>query len=88
MGEKQLKMEDIPQSWWLNGDQWSNTGNQQEGITSGDLANFNSLPAQLQKAAQAGTAAGVSGIRVYMDGASVGRLVAPYVSQIIAREIG
>lgn len=87
MGEKQLKMEDIPQSWWLNGDQWSNTGSQQEGITSGDLANFNSLPGQIQKAAKEGTAAGVSGIKVTMDGATVGRLVAPYVSQIIARDI-
>ena len=87
MGDKQLKLEDIPQSWWLNGDQWSNTGNQQEGITSGDLANFNSLPAQIQKATKEGASAGVSGIRVYMDGATVGRLVAPYVSQIIARDI-
>ena len=87
MGEKQLKMEDIPQSWWLNGDQWSNTGSQQEGITSGDLANFNNLPGQIQKATKEGAAAGVSGIKVTMDGATVGRLVAPYVSQIIARDI-
>ena len=87
MGEKQLKMEDIPQSWWLNGDQWSNTGKEQDGITSGDLANFNSLPGQIQKATKEGAAAGVSGIKVTMDGATVGRLVAPYVSQIIARDI-
>lgn len=45
-----------------------------------DIKKFNGLPAELQVAAQRGTAAGVSGIRVYLDGASVGRLVAPYVN--------
>lgn len=45
-----------------------------------DIKRFNGLPAELQVAAQRGTAAGVSGIRVYLDGATVGRLVAPYVN--------
>ena len=78
--------EDLPAEWWLNGGQWSGaTGNsQQDGITSGDLQSFRNLPAQLQRAAQNGTASGVSGIRVYLDGAVVGRLVAPYVSAEIA----
>ena len=46
-----------------------------------DIKKFNGLPAELQLAAQRGTASGVSGIRVYLDGATVGRLVAPYVNQ-------
>ena len=78
---------------YLNADQWTgggnaNTGAGQDGITHTDLANFNNLPALIQRAAQAGTANGVSGIRVYMDGVAVGRLVAPTVSQMIAQEIG
>ena len=79
---------------YLNADQWTGGGSNagsgatQDGITHTDLANFNGLPALIQKAAQAGTATGVSGIRVYMDGVAVGRLVAPTVSQMIAREIG
>ena len=59
-----------------------------EKISSADFKKFNSLPSELQKAAQAGTSAGVSGIRVYMDGSTVGRLVAPYVSAIIANAVG
>lgn len=77
----------------LNADQWLPGGNgsggvTQDGITRTDLQNFNNLPAQLQRAAQEGTAKGVSGIRVYMDGVAVGHLVAPTVSQDIARAAG
>lgn len=77
----------------LNADQWQGGGNgsggvTQDGITRTDLQNFNNLPAQLQRAAQEGTAKGVSGIRVYMDGVAVGHLVAPTVSQDIARAAG
>ena len=43
--------------------------------------------AAVQAGASAGSAAGVSGIQVLLDGAAVGRLVAPYVSQTIARDI-
>ena len=45
-----------------------------------DLRKFNGLPSELQTAVQRGAASGVSGIRVQMDGATVGRLVAPTVS--------
>ena len=45
-----------------------------------DLRKFNGLPSELQAAVQRGAASGVSGIRVQMDGATVGRLVAPTVS--------
>ena len=73
---------DLPAEWWLNAG-----ANQQNGVTSEDLAGFRNLPAQMQRAAQAGTAAGVSGIRVTMDGRAVGELVAPYVSRAIARDL-
>lgn len=70
-------MENLPTSWWQQ------NGNSDQ-ITGSDLANFRGLPAQLAAAAQAGTANGVSGIKVTLDGYTVGRLVAPYVSQTIA----
>ena len=74
---------------WLYGDHWSGGGSsdQGEGITSSDLQNFNGLPAKLEKAAKNGTAAGVSNIRVYLDGAAVGRLIAGTVSQEIAKDL-
>ena len=53
-------------------------------IASADFKRFNSLPAEIQTAAQKGTASGVSGIQVRLDGYAVGRLVAPYVSSYIA----
>lgn len=53
-------------------------------IASADFKRFNSLPAEIQTAAQKGTASGVSGIQVRLDGYTVGRLVAPYVSSYIA----
>ena len=76
------KWRDLPAEWWLNAG-----ANQQNGVTSEDLAGFRNLPAQMQRAAQAGTAAGVSGIRVNLDGRAVGELVAPYVSRAIARDL-
>lgn len=75
-------VENLPD--WMFSD-WNPAGN--DNITGTDLQNFRGLPAQIQAAARAGTAAGVSGIRVELDGATVGRLVAPTVSAIIAAEI-
>lgn len=48
-----------------------------------DLRKFNGLPAEIVAAARSGTASGVSGIRVYLDGSAVGQLVAPYVDAAI-----
>ena len=79
---------------FLNADQWlgggGNSGgsSQQEGITSSDIDTFRRMPAQIELAAQRGTAKGVSGIKVTLDGVAVGRLMAPIVSQMIARDIG
>ena len=68
-------------------DAWTNQNQQ----TSGDISDFRGLPAQMLKAvasgAASGAAAGVSGISVNLDGQKVGVLVAPYVSEEIARDI-
>ena len=75
---------DLPASWWKNPAGTSD----ENGISSGDLQGFRSLPAGIITAAQRGVSQGISGIRVNLDGQTVGELVAPYVSQAIARDIG
>ena len=65
--------EDLPSSWWLNNNS----------LTSDDISGFRSMPGQMRAAVKEG----VSGIKVTMDGQIVGSLVAPYVSQYIARDI-
>ena len=75
--EEWRKMTDLPAEWWqtLGG----NTGNT-EGLTTQDAKTItqavNSMPGAVAK--------GVSGIKVYLDGQTVGNLVAPYVSANIA----
>ena len=64
-----------------------NTKNSNNAISGDDLQAFTSLPESLQTAVKTGAAAGVSGIQVTLDGAVVGSLVAPYVSQAIASNI-
>lgn len=59
-----------------------------EKVLGVDLKTFNALPPHIQQAVAAGAAAGVSGIRVMLDGAAVGRMMAPYVSQQIAAAVG
>ena len=85
--ESGYQEQDLPE-WWFSGPDWpGSSGSGEGGLTSGDIQGFRSLPGQLQAAARAGTAAGVSGIRVELDGAAVGRMVAPEVSRIIAADI-
>lgn len=74
-------MQDLP-SWWFASD-WQN-----DQITSSDLQGFRGLPASIAAAVQAGASSGVSGIRVTLDGYTVGQLIAPYVSQQIATQVG
>ena len=93
-------MEDIPADWYSNLStdltdavaqmkvNTEATRASSDKIASADFKRFNGLPVEIQRAAQAGTAAGVNGIKVYMDGSAVGRLVAPYVSAIIANAVG
>ena len=78
-------MENLPAEWFMNSDQWNGQGGTQ--LTSGDLSSFRGLPGQIAAAAKSGTAEGVSRITVSLDGYTVGRLVAPYVSQQIARDL-
>ena len=82
--EKQNELEDIPDSWWMDPSKWNGGG---DGITGSDIAGFRGLPAQLQLAAQKGVSAGVSGLRVSIDGQAAGRILAPYVSEYIARDM-
>ena len=55
-----------------------------EQITSQDIAAFNKVPDQMSSA----VAKAVGGIRVQMDRTTVGYLVAPIVSNIIASQVG
>ena len=72
-----------PNMAYVPADAWTN----QKNLTSEDLSSFRGLPAQMVKAVASGAAAGVSGIVVNLDGEKVGMLVAPYVSESIARDI-
>ena len=81
--EGKERPEDIPADWWMGA--W--TSGNQDGITSGDLQDFRGLPAGIKAAAKAGVSAGISGLKVNMDGRAVGAIVAPYVSEIIARDL-
>ena len=81
LGDKQMEMEDIPAEWWRT--QGGNAGNT-DGLTSADAR---SMTAAVNKMPGA-VARGVSGIKVFMDGRAVGHLVAPYVSSILAADIG
>ena len=76
-----------PNMSYVPADAWTN----QNQLTSSDISDFRGLPAQMLKAvasgAASGAAAGVSGISVNLDGQKVGVLVAPYVSEEIARDI-
>ena len=81
----------LPPSWrFMSADQWNGVGHgssQQEGVSSQDLQGFRGLPGQVAQSAREGVAAGISGIKVYMDGTVVGHLVAPVVSREIARQV-
>ena len=70
---------ELPASWWQNGGT--------DTITGSDLQTFRGLPGQMQQAAKAGVAAGISGLRVTLDGRVVGQLVAPYVSEYIGQQM-
>lgn len=74
-------LEDLPSEWWQH--QGGNTGNT-EGITSIDAQNMTGAVKQMPQA----VAKALSGLSVRMDGQTVGYIVAPYVSQQIASQIG
>lgn len=73
-------MENLPSDWWVDADKWG-------GITGADLRGFQGLPAQMTAAVAAGAAAGVSGIKVMLDGQAVGAAMASYMGVAMARDI-
>lgn len=84
--------DDIPPEWLpvLNSATWNQQQNgsaNENGITRQDLAGFNALPGNIRQAVENGARKGVSGIQVSLDGFRIGQLVAPYVSEMIARDI-
>lgn len=83
-GPKGVLLRTLEADLWRNGGSGSGGG---EGLTGEDLQGFMGLPAQILAAVKSGASAGVSGIRVSLDGYTVGQLVAPYVSQQIARDL-
>ena len=81
------EQENLPVHWWMDAASWRNAGGNESSLTSADLQGFRSLPASMASAVAAGAAKGVSGISVQLDGYTVGRLVAPYVSETVARDV-
>lgn len=80
--EDQENLEDIPAGWYKDILDSLDFG-EQNGVTSDDISGLRGLPALIQAAAESGTASGVSGISVNLDGYRVGELVAPYVSRAL-----
>ena len=76
-------MEDLPADFWQRAGGEAGSS----GISGADLQAFQGVPAAMAAAVAAGAAQGVSGIRVALDGEAVGRLVAPYVSESVARDV-
>lgn len=77
--------EDIPTGWFsdvLDSMTWEDTG-----LTSEDVSGFQSLPGDIEAAVASGIASGTSGMSISMDGAAVGWVVTPYVSQAIASQM-
>ena len=86
--ENQMDMEDLPEDWWRTTGSWNQSGTPGEnGVTSKDLAGLQSLPANVESASERGVKKGISGLKVEIDGQTAGRILAPYVSQQIAREM-
>ena len=75
-GDSWRGIEDLPADWWVN------TGSG-SGLSSEDISGFKTIPGQMRAAVREG----VNGIKVTLDGYTVGNLVAPYVSESIARYI-
>jgi len=79
LGNLYRRMQEGGGSLLMDSEWWKN---RQGGLSSSDIAAFQSVPGMMAEA----VASGVSGVRVTLDGYAVGSLVAPYVSQMIARD--
>lgn len=81
---------DLPADWYtVTGSGWNRyAGNPDEnGISETDLQGFLGVPAGVESAAEKGVKKGISGLRVEIDGQAAGRILAPYVSQEIAKDM-
>lgn len=89
-------VEDLPQELWDAGDQiGSVVGETLQNMTGGaalpsggDIQAFRAVPGQMESAVRAAIASGMSGIRVTMDGATVGALILPYINSGLGSLIG
>ena len=73
---------DLPTSWW-----GTTPAAGDNGITAGDLRNFNGLPAQMLSAVRSAVIQGMSGVKIQLDGVTMAALIAGNVSEQIARSI-
>ena len=87
--DDQMDLEDIPEDWWRTTGSWNQNGGVtgENGVTSKDLAGLQSLPGNVESASERGVKKGISGLRVEIDGQAAGRILAPYVSREIAKEM-
>ena len=89
-------VEDLPQELWDTGDQiGSAVGETQQNMTGGaalpsggDIQAFKAVPGQMETAVRSAIASGMSGIRVTMDGATVGALILPYINTGLGGLVG
>ena len=68
---------DVDSGWWDDNDGWSR-------LPSDSVRGLTTLPEGVKEAIKSG----MGNVKVVMDGQVVGNLVAPYVSEQIAREVG
>ena len=68
---------DLPANWW------ETIGKDENDLTKEDISGFMELPNKMS----ASVAGAVGNISVNLDGYKVGQLVAPYVSEVVARDI-
>lgn len=71
---------EVPADWWK-------TGANADGITSQDLQNFDSLPNRIRESVENGMAKVVGSITLDIDGYRVARILAPMVSEEIAKDM-
>ena len=89
-------VEDLPKELWDAGDQiGSAVGETLQNMTggaalpsSGDIQAFKAVPGQMEAAVRTAIASGMSGIRVTMDGATVGALILPYINTGLGGLVG
>ena len=80
-------LEDIPEGWYSDMLDSMDFGQETNGELKKSIDGLNKLPEQIENASARGTAKGINGISVQLDGYAVGSLIAPYVSTFVARDL-